>query len=151
MEILRRLKFPYEGYHNVRYSDEALAAAARLAARYVPDRCLPDKALDLLDEAGSWVRMHRAPDADALRETFLHLKGAQKMKRHHDMRDKRFGAQPNSETIEWRAREVELEAKFNELRERRSHMADQLRVTPGDVAEVVSSWTGMPLRDLLLP
>ena len=74
IEILKGVRPAYEEHHQLSISDEALDAAARLSARYVPDRFLPDKAIDLMDEAASRVRMYKSPYASSLRETFRELK-----------------------------------------------------------------------------
>ena len=73
VDILKGVRKAYEAHHQIGISDEALGAAARLSARYVPDRFLPDKAIDLMDEAASRVRMYKAPQALTLRETFREL------------------------------------------------------------------------------
>ena len=73
VDILKGVRGAYEAHHQIAISDEALGAAARLSARYVPDRFLPDKAIDLMDEAASRVRMYKVPQALTLRETFREL------------------------------------------------------------------------------
>jgi ATP-dependent Clp protease ATP-binding subunit ClpC len=120
-------------------TDEAIQAAAQLAARYVPDRFMPDKAIDLIDEAGSRVRMYKAPYAANLRETFMNLKKLEKQK-EEALESQRF-----DDAIDLRYREVELEAKLNELREGWNEAANQPKVTPEDIAEVVAMWTGVPV------
>ncbi len=139
VEILKGVKSRYEDHHKLLITDEALSAAAHLAARYVPDRFMPDKAIDLIDEAGSRVRMYKAPYAANLRETFMNLKKLQKMK-EEALETQRF-----DDAIDLRYREVELEAKLNELREGWNEAANQPSVTPEDIAEVVSMWTGVPV------
>ncbi len=74
IEILKGVRKMYEAHHQLKISDEALNAAARLSARYVPDRFMPDKAIDLIDEASSRVRMYKAPYATTLRDTFRELR-----------------------------------------------------------------------------
>jgi ATP-dependent Clp protease ATP-binding subunit ClpC len=137
--ILRGVKSRYEDHHKLLITEEAIHAAAHLAARYVPDRFMPDKAIDLIDEAGSRVRMYKAPYAANLRETFMNLKKLQKMK-EEALETQRF-----DDAIDLRYREVELEAKLNELREGWNEAANQPKVTPEDIAEVVSMWTGVPV------
>ncbi len=139
VEILKGVKSRYEDHHKLLITDEALVSAATLAARYVPDRFMPDKAIDLIDEAGSRVRMYKAPYAANLRETFMNLKKLQKMK-EEALETQRF-----DDAIDLRYREVELEAKLNELREGWNEAANQPKVTPEDIAEVVSMWTGVPV------
>ena len=111
IEILRGVKQRYEDHHKLSITDEAITAAAQLAARYVPDRFMPDKAIDLIDEAGSRVRMYKAPYATNLRETFMSLKKLQKEK-EEALETQRF-----DDAIDLRYQEVELEARLNELRE----------------------------------
>ena len=80
VEILRGVKGAYETHHKLEITEDAIHAAATLAARYVVDRFLPDKAIDVIDEAASRVRMYKAPYARNLRETFVTLKSLQKEK-----------------------------------------------------------------------
>ncbi|MEZ4682147.1 MAG: ATP-dependent Clp protease ATP-binding subunit [Caldilineaceae bacterium] len=140
VEILRGVKVRYEEHHKLIITDEAITAAANLAARYVPDRFMPDKAIDLIDEAGSRVRMYKAPYAANLRETFMSLKKLQKMK------DEALETQRFDDAIDLRYREVELEARLNELREGWNEAANQPKVNPEDIAEVVAMWTGVPVN-----
>jgi ATP-dependent Clp protease ATP-binding subunit ClpC len=139
IQILRGVMSRYEDHHKLLITEEAIHSAAHLAARYVPDRFMPDKAIDLIDEAGSRVRMYKAPYAANLRETFMNLKKLQKMK-EEALETQRF-----DDAIDLRYREVELEAKLNELREGWNEAANQPKVTPEDIAEVVSMWTGVPV------
>jgi ATP-dependent Clp protease ATP-binding subunit ClpC len=142
VEILRGVKARYEDHHKLVITEEAIDAAANLAARYVPDRFMPDKAIDLIDEAGSRVRMYKAPYAANLRETFMNLKKLQKAK------EEALDTQRFDDAIDLRYREVELEAKLTELRESWSQATNQPRVTADDIAEVVSMWTGVPVSRL---
>jgi ATP-dependent Clp protease ATP-binding subunit ClpC len=139
VQILRGVKSRYEEHHKLQITDEAITSAAQLAARYVPDRFMPDKAIDLIDEAGSRVRMYKAPYAANLRETFMNLKKLQKLK-EDALETQRF-----DDAIDLRYREVELEAKLTELREGWNEAANQPKVTPEDIAEVVAMWTGVPV------
>jgi len=140
IEILRGVKSRYEEHHKLIITDDAIHSAAHLAARYVPDRFMPDKAIDLIDEAGSRVRMYKAPYAANLRETFMSLKKLQKLK------DEALETQRFDDAIDLRYREVELEARLNELREGWNEAANQPKVTPEDIAEVVAMWTGVPVN-----
>ena len=139
IEILKGIKSRYEEHHKLIISDESLDAAAHLAARYVPDRFMPDKAIDLIDEAGSRVRMYKAPHAVSLRETFIDLKRLQKEK-EEALETQRF-----DDAIDLRYREVELQSKLEKLREGWRQVANQPVVTAEDIAEVVSMWTGVPV------
>jgi len=139
IEILRGVRSRYEDHHKLIITDEALHSAAHLAARYVPDRFMPDKAIDLIDEAGSRVRMYKAPYAANLRETFMSLKKLQKEK------EQALDMQRFDDAIDLRYREVELEARLSELREGWNEASNQPKVTAEDIAEVVAMWTGVPV------
>ena len=138
VEILRGVKARYEEHHKLLISDEALTAAAHLAARYVPDRFMPDKAIDLIDEAGSRACMYKTPHAANLaRPSNLEEVAA------GEGRGGGNSASTTPSTL--RYREVELEAKLNELREGWNETSNQPQVTPEDIAEVVAMWTGVPV------
>ena len=140
IEILRGIKSRYEEHHKLIINEDALHAAANLAARYVPDRFMPDKAIDLIDEAGSRVRMYKAPHAASLRETFMDLKRLQKEK------DEALETQRFDDAIDLRYREVELQSRLDKLREGWQQVTNRPHVTPDDIAEVVAMWTGVPVN-----
>jgi len=139
IDILLGVRERYEAHHNLRITDEAVEAAARLSARYISDRYLPDKAIDLVDEAASRVRMYKAPQALGLKETFANLKAIQKEK------EEAFNAQRYEDAVSLREQEEELEARLDQLRLSWNPMTDGPQVTAEDVVEVVSMWTGIPL------
>ena len=143
IEILRGVRSTYEQHHQLKITDEALNSAARLSARYVPDRFMPDKAIDLIDEAASRVRMYKAPYATSLRETFRELKTTQRMK-EEAVEAKRF-----DEALDLRYSEIELERKLEQLRKGWQDVAPPPTVTEEDIAEVVAMWTGVPLQRLV--
>jgi ATP-dependent Clp protease ATP-binding subunit ClpC len=143
IEILKGIRSTYEQHHQLKITDEALIAAARLSARYVPDRFMPDKAIDLIDEASSRVRMYKAPYATSLRETFRELKATQKQK-EEAVEAKRF-----DEALDLRYSEIEIERKLDQMRKGWQDVAPQPQVTEEDIAEVVSMWTGVPLQRLV--
>jgi ATP-dependent Clp protease ATP-binding subunit ClpC len=132
--ILQGVRAVYEEHHRLEITDEALHAAAQLSARYVPDRYLPDKAIDLVDEAASRVRMYKSPEAASLREAFVNLKVLQKEKADA-ISGERF-----DEAIDLRYREVELRQQMDQMR------SGWPQVTADDIAEVVAMWTGVPVR-----
>ncbi len=138
--ILKGVKSRYEEHHKLLITDEALDAAATLAARYVPDRFMPDKAIDLIDEAGSRVRMYKTPHAASLRETFMDLK---RLKRE---KDEALETQRFDDAIDLRYQEVELQTKLEKLRAGWSDVANLPKVTAEDIAEVVAMWTGVPVN-----
>jgi len=139
IDILLGVRERYEAHHNLRITDEAVEAAARLSARYISDRYLPDKAIDLIDEAAARVRMYKTPQTLGLKETFVNLKAIQKEK------EEAFDAQRYEEAVILREQEEELEAKLDQLRLGLNPMTNGPWVTAEDIAEVVSMWTGIPL------
>lgn len=139
--ILRGVRSAYEQHHHLRISDEALEAAARLSARYISDRHLPDKAIDLIDEAASRVRMYKAPHAKSLQEMFARLRIAQRAK------EKAIEEHRYEDADVLRDQEIELQERLEALRAdwdaENGVVADS-----DDIAEIVSMWTGIPLTQL---
>ncbi len=141
IEILRGIRPAYEEHHRLIISDEALEAAAHLSARYVTERFLPDKAIDLIDEAASRVRMYKSPSAREARDLFQQLRR---------VRENRALAQEEGNTEEmrlWEERAYELEERLERLRSGWDR-ANSPVVTAKDIAEVVSMWTGIPVMQL---
>ncbi|MCB8990812.1 MAG: AAA family ATPase [Ardenticatenaceae bacterium] len=144
IEMLRGLADRYESHHSVKYSDEALIAAARLSDRYVTDRRLPDKAIDLMDEAAAKLRV-------ALHTLPVELKEAKNgidqltldEEEAHTVRDYERAAR-------LRADRLRMETEFAAKREKwqSEHMLDET-VDEDDIAEVVASWTGIPVTQML--
>jgi ATP-dependent Clp protease ATP-binding subunit ClpC len=141
IEILRGIKDRYEAHHKLDISDESLKAAADLAARYVPDRFLPDKAIDLIDEAASRVRMQRATTPPTLKDALRGLESVQSEK------DAAIGAQQYELAAALRDRESELRDKIEKLEAgwQTQQGTDRPTVDPEDIAHVVSMWTGIPV------
>ena len=138
--ILQGLKGRYEAHHKLRISNEAIHSAAHLAARYVSDRYLPDKAIDLIDETAARVRMYKVPQVTGLKETYTTLKTVQQRK------DKAVEDGQYDDAAQLRYLEVELQGKLNQLRLGWDFSSeDGPSVTADDVAEVISMWTGIPL------
>lgn len=142
IEILRGIKRLYEEHHKVPIEDSALEAAARLSARYITDRYLPDKAIDVIDEAASRVRMYKMPQSSSLKETFMAIKSVQREK------DEAIDAQKWAEATALRDRERELKYQLERLRVGWDSSTTPVSVTAEDVAEIVSMWTGVPLMQL---
>src|SRR5512139_1086486 len=141
IEILKGIRGAYEEHHHLVISDEALEAAAHLSSRYVTERFLPDKAIDLIDESSSRVRMYKSAAAKESKDLFGQLRQA---------RQNRSLAQEegNSEDVrEWEEREVELGEQIERLRTGWDR-ANSPVVSAEDIAEVVSMWTGVPLMQL---
>ena len=141
IEILRGIRSAYEKHHGLRISDEALEAAAKLSARYISDRYLPDKAIDVVDESASRVRMYKAPYARNLRELFAKLKVVQRTK-ERAIEDRRY-----EDAAPLRDQELDLQEQLESLRASWD-AEDGVVVGPEDAAEVVSMWTGIPLTQL---
>ncbi len=139
--ILKGIRGAYEEHHHLVISDEALEAAAHLSSRYVTERFLPDKAIDLIDESSSRVRMYKSPAAKHAKDLFSQLRQA---------RQNRTLAQEegNSEDIkEWEEREFDLGQQIERLRTGWDRATSPV-VSAEDIAEVVSMWTGVPLMQL---
>ena len=143
IEILRGVKSRYEVHHQLLITDEALNVAAHLAARYLPERSLPEKAIDLLDEASSWVTMPKASNADTLRETYRELRQVRKMKREA------VEAQRVDDAAALQQREAELEAKLFKVRTGGNGVENSLKVTLEDIAKVISEWANVPESQLI--
>jgi len=139
LQILQGLAPRYEQHHQIHYAPDALEAAAQLAERYISDRRLPDKAIDLLDEASSRVRMYKAPLAASLRATYRDLKALQREK------DEAMSQQRYDFAIGLRYREVELQNKVDAMRASWD-TSERPTVGPDDIAEVVAMWTGIPVK-----
>jgi len=141
MEILKGLKPRYEAHHGVLFSEAALRSAARLASRYVTDRHLPDKAIDLIDEAASRVRLYKVSRPAALVEQQQELERLQKEKeiavaeQHYEL------------AARLRDRERQLRDRLSSLQHATEEEPASARpvVTEEDIAYVVSMWTGIPL------
>lgn len=142
VDILRGVKSLYENHHRLAISDEALKAAVNLSARYITDRYLPDKAIDVIDEAASRVRMYKMPESSTLKETFTEIKSVQREK------DEAIDAQQWAEATALRDRERELKTQLEELRVDWDASSATVGVTVEDIAEIVSMWTGVPLMQL---
>src|SRR6266851_4485071 len=145
VEILKGLRERYEAHHQVEIKDEAITAAARLSDRYITDRFLPDKAIDLIDEASSRVRLRYAMPPMPLREARLELEKV----------DKQFKQIPEAEqylrTFPLRDRKKELQEQIDRLDEEWRDQRDnaKIEVTEDEVAYIVQSWTGIPVTRLV--
>ncbi|GMR10952.1 MAG: AAA family ATPase [Anaerolineae bacterium] len=142
--MLHGLRDRYEAHHKVRYSDEALVAAARLSQRYVTDRSLPDKAIDLMDEAAAKLRValySLPPDLKELKTDLDRLMAEEEQAGLE--RDYERAAEKKSDRLR-------LEAQFREMRDawEAEHQLDEI-VDEDDIAEVVHMWTGIPVSTML--
>jgi ATP-dependent Clp protease ATP-binding subunit ClpC len=141
LDILRGIKHRYEEFHRLNISDEALQAAASLASRYIADRFLPDKAIDLIDEASSRVRIKRGSAPIGLTEARKALESMRKEK------ETAIASQQYAYSAELRDRELQLVGKIGEMEKEWQAKQEEGKptVTEEDVAEVVSMWTGVPV------
>ncbi len=142
--ILEGLRDRYEAHHRVKITDEALKAAARLADRYITDRFLPDKAIDLVDEASSKVRLQTTiapPDLRKLEEEFNRIRTEKEAAIKNEEFEKAAGLRDKEQKLK-----EEMDARKNEWQSKRG--MDEATVTPEQIAQVVSSWTGIPVAQL---
>ena len=138
-QILFGLREKYEEFHHAHIEDAAVAAAVRLSKRYITDRFLPDKAIDLMDEAASRVRMKNIRGTDRLTELRTEIAETVKEK------DAAISGQDYEEAARLRDREQELRARLEESRRGEDQRAEIL-VTEDDIADVVAQWTGIPVQ-----
>ena len=139
IEILHGLKDRYEAFHRVRISDEAIVAAAELSDRYIRDRFLPDKAIDLVDQAGARVRLRMKTKDDDTRSL------EEDLRRLARERDQATAAEDYDRAGEIRD---QLESRRGELDDKRKSRSRAPEVTPEDIAEIVSRATGIPVSQL---
>ncbi|MEM5773756.1 MAG: ATP-dependent Clp protease ATP-binding subunit, partial [Anaerolineaceae bacterium] len=141
LEILKGIRKAYEEHHRLNISDEALESAVRLSERYVSDRFLPDKAIDLIDESASRVRMYKSKTAQATKKVMQELR---------NVRQQRVQAQEDNlldDLEDLERRQGELEDELERMRNLWDRDTSPI-VTTDDIAEVVNMWTGIPVMQL---
>ena len=145
-DILLGIKGRYEEHHNLEISEEAVRTAVSLASRFIADRFLPDKAIDLMDEASSRVRLRNATTPMSVQEVSKVLENVRKEK------DDAIASQQYEYAAELRERELRLVERVEGLgREwQEEHEREQIAVSSEDIAEVVSMWTGIPVTRLAM-
>ena len=143
LEILKGLRDRYEAFHKAKITDEALEAAVSLSSRYITDRFLPDKAIDVVDEAASKVRMKvfsAAPDVKALETQLADVKKE---------KEAAVTAQEFEKAAEMRDEEKRIEKEINDKKKATKENSDaKLVVTDEDIASVVAQWTGIPVSKI---
>lgn len=144
IQILKGLRDRYEAHHRVSITDEAIDAAVKLSDRYISDRFLPDKAIDLIDEAGSKVRLRSYTTPPNLKELEVKLDGVRKEK-DASVQSQEFEKAASLRDTEQRLRE-QLEETKKGWKEKQGK--ENTEVTVEDIAHVVSSWTGIPVSKL---
>ena len=144
VEILKGIRDKYEAHHNVKITDEAIKASVELSTRYINDRFLPDKAIDLIDEAASKVKMRTYTEPDSLKK--LSDKIAQLDKEKEDA----IRSQDFEKAASIRDKEKEAKEKLAKEKEKweSKNTKSITTLTEEDIAEVVSSWTGVPVQKL---
>ncbi|HXL02408.1 MAG TPA: ATP-dependent Clp protease ATP-binding subunit [Candidatus Atribacteria bacterium] len=144
IEILRGLKERYEEHHRVKISDQAVEAAVKLSQRYIADRYLPDKAIDVMDEASSRVKLQAMVLPESLKEL---EKASEEIKK---LKEKAVKNQDFEEAAHYRDEEEKLKKKYRDKKESWLKEVDNSRPSVGeeDIATVVSSWTGIPVSRL---
>ena len=142
--ILKGLKEKYEEHHKVKITDDAIEAAVKLSSRYITDRFLPDKAIDLIDEAASRVRLNASHIPDTLKDLEKEIKNTESEK------DEAIAAQEFERAATLRDTANELKEKYKLEKEKwnTENSASSGEVTSENIAEIVSSWTGVPVLQL---
>ena len=141
LSILQGLKGPYEDFHHVHFTDEALSDAVKLSARYIADRYLPDKAIDVIDEAASKVRLEHAASNGELKEAEDELARIEKKK------SELSAAEKFEECAALRDKAKEVEERIRELKEAQK-AKDRPQVLSSHIADVVSVWSGVPVQKI---
>jgi len=141
IEILKGLRKRYEEFHHVRFADEALVAAVKLSDRYVSGRHLPDKAIDLMDEAGARIHLRKRKKTPEMEELDQQLKQVASAKKRA-VEDQRYEDAANYRNTERQTRE-----KIEELKKRQGD-TEWPRISPENMAEVLSRWVGIPVTRL---
>ena len=144
VEILKGVKGHYEDHHKVEITEEAIKAAASLSSRFIPDRFLPDKAIDLIDEASSRVRLRGSVTPASVKDAMQVLEQVRKEK------DEAIASQLYETAAELRDREIQKNEDLDSLEKewQEGRVNERPVVTDEDIAEVVSMWTGIPVTRL---
>jgi ATP-dependent Clp protease ATP-binding subunit ClpC len=143
IEILKGVRPRYESHHKLRITDEAVRSAAILGERYITDRFLPDKAIDLIDESSARVRMYKAPQTKRLHQLIGEVKGTQR-DREAALEERRY-----DDADDLRVQEEGLQREIDVLRAPWNPEAiDAPLLLPEDIAEMVAMWTGIPVTQI---
>ncbi len=142
IEILKGLRDKYEAHHKVTITDGAIVAAVKLSARYINDRFLPDKAIDLIDEAASCVRLSKSVPSDELKDVESRLAAIKAEK------EEAISSQEFERAASLRDDEKRLDAELLKIKERDKNSHSVGEVTDETIAQIVSLWTGVPVVQL---
>jgi len=142
-QILEGIKERYEAFHKVKYSDQAIRSAVYQSNRYITDRFFPDKAIDIIDEAGAKVKLRRVADTQNLRRLESEIRSIVKeMKKA--ISDKDF-----EKAVFLREREIELKEEVERFKQERENIGEEtMEVTKKDIEEIISSWTDIPVTSI---
>ena len=142
--ILKGLRDKYEAHHNVKITDEAIKAATELSVRYINDRFLPDKAIDLIDEASSRVRLKTITEPDSIKKLETELENISKEK------EEAIKVQDFEKAATMRDKEHEKREKLEKEKEKWKNKNNKnvINITDEDIAEVVASWTKIPVQKI---
>ncbi len=145
VEILRGLRDRYEAHHKVSITEEAIQAAVELSSRYINDRYLPDKAIDLIDEAASKVRLSQLTAPPDMKEIAL------KIEKLEQEKEEAVASQDFEKAAEIRDQENKAKEQLKTLKEswkQKNNISKEAVVGPDEIADIVASWTGVPVREL---
>ncbi len=144
IEIIKGLRSRYEAHHNVKFTDGAVIAAVKLSARYINDRFLPDKAIDLIDEAGSRARLEKATEPKEIKEL------EDKIKEIAEEKTSYINSQNFEKAAELRDNEKKLTLELDQMKNawQDKQKESEKTVTETDIAEIISKWTGIPVKEL---
>ena len=144
VQILKGIRDKYEAHHNVKITDEAIEAAVKLSVRYVNDRFLPDKAIDLIDEASSKARLRSYVEPESLKEL------QEKIEKMKNEKEDAVINQKFEKAAELRDKEKSLKEQFEKEQTKWNNKKtkDIVTITEENIAEVISSWTGIPAKKI---
>ena len=144
IKILKGVKDKYEAHHNVKIEDDAIISAVQLSSRYISDRFLPDKAIDLIDEAASRVRLSACSEPEELKKLEEQIADIESEK------DEAISSQEFERAASLRDNEKQLKLKYEQEKEKwqKENNRSSAVVTEKNIAEIVSSWTGVPVTQL---
>ena len=140
--ILRGLKDSFEAFHKVNISDDAIIAAATLSDRYIPDRSLPDKAIDLIDEASSKAKVYGSQKPEEITKIEEEIAGYEAEKREA-LINEQF-----EKASEFRDKIKEANARKDRIMAQRQSQASEITITSDDICTIISKWTGIPITKL---
>jgi len=144
VEILKGLKSRYEKHHNVNITEEAVEAAVKLSSRYLTDQFLPDKAIDLIDEASAKIRIDQSEETDELG------KASEKLDELMDAKEKSIQNQDFEEAANLRQKEIKQQKRIEKIKENKEkeNGKSNLYVYKHDISEVLAQWTGIPVSEM---